>query len=108
MKNGLDNPTPLLFMEQFRNSPMGIDFKKQRVKEVTADPFAKPFFYPLSLIIHNAIKNQIVKEYPFQLLASLTIGPLIFVLKDGIEGVLDIDEIVMSNVANACWDSIRI
>lgn len=108
LKNGLENPTPLLFMEQFRNSPMGIDFKKQRVREVSADPTAMPFFYPLSLIIHNAIKKGIVKEYPFQLLASLTIGPLIFVLKDGIEGVLHIDEKVMSNVAHACWDSIRI
>lgn len=106
LKIGMEDPLPHRFMEQFRNSPQGIEFKKNILEEVDKKQEVMPFF-PLSEILHRAIEQQIVKDYPFQVLASLTVGPLIFILKDGAEGLLHLDEELMRNIAKACWDSIR-
>jgi len=107
LKNGKRNPMPHKFMEQFRNSPQGIEFKKKRISEISEKSGDRLFFYPLSTVIKRAMIERVVKQYPFQILASLTLGPLIFVVKDCIEGLIELDEDLMESLAEACWDSIR-
>lgn len=108
LRVGIQNPLLHRFIEQFRNSPQGLDFKRKRLHEVIIKKRERPFFYPLDKVILRALEKGYVKDYPFQVLASLTIGPLLFIVKDGSEGLLEMDDGIIENVAQACWDSIRL
>ncbi len=107
LTEGLANPVPHQFIEQFRNSPLGVEYKRKRLAELEEDSTVKPVLFPLNAILNEARKQEIVKDYPLQVLASLTVGPLVFVLKDGVQGLLKLDNSIINGVAKACWDSIK-
>ncbi len=104
---GMDNPLPHKFLDQFRTSPQGIAFTKQKTRNPDQDALSIPLVYPLNSILNEARKQEIVKNYPLQILASLTMGPLVFVLKDVFQGLTQLDTAMINGVAKACWDSIR-
>lgn len=104
---GMKNPVPHQFLEQFRNSPQGVQFKKDRLGELVDGSEVKPVIYPLNAILNEAKRQYIVKDYPVQVLALLTLGPLMFVLKDGVDGLLELNGTIVQGVSKACWDSIR-
>lgn len=104
---GHKNPLPHQFIEQFRNSPQGINFEKEKTENPQKNDTSISLLYPLSLILNEARKQEIVKNYPLQILASLTMGPLVFVLKNVIQGQVQLNTAIINGVAKACWDSIR-
>lgn len=75
--------------------------------EMTEKPEAKPFPYPLNLILNKAIAQEVVKDYPLQLLDALTMGQLTFILKHTAQGLLELNDELISCVVKSCWDSIR-
>ncbi len=107
LESGQENPISHQFLEQFINSPQGVSYKKKMIAEILSDRFAKPLLYPLNIILIRAKEEGLVKEYPLQLLAVLTIAPLSFVLKDAFHGVMEMDQRVIQAVADSCWDAIR-
>ena len=104
---GQGNPLPHQFLEQFRNSPQGINFERKKSENSQKSDMSISLLYPLSSILNEARKQEIVKNYPLQILASLTMGPLAFVLNSVIRGQVQLDSAIINGVAKACWDSIR-
>ncbi len=104
---GMVNPLPHRFLEQFCSSPQGIETIKKKDNTLEKDALFIPLIHPLNSILNEARKQEIVKDYTLQILASLTIGPLVFVLKDGLQGLVQLDTATVNGVAKACWDSIR-
>lgn len=104
---GLKNPHLFQYLEQYRNAPQGADFNRHLYSEIEQAKGRKFAYYPLNAILQEARKQEIVKNYPLQVLASLTTGPLIFILRDAVQELLPLDNVTISGVAKACWDSIR-
>ncbi len=95
------------FMEQYLNSPVGIEYRRKTLIAVMNNPDIKPIFYPLNRILMRAKQQEIVKEFPLQYLVALAMGPMAFILKHSAQGFMDLDEELISGIATSCWDAIR-
>ena len=97
-----DHPHEFKFLEQYYHSPFGIDKKREKMLlEITSErqtPFMKLFFEG---------SRKEIKSLPVQLLHALAFGPILFVLRDAIAGLVKLDETLISQVAEGCWDAIR-
>ncbi len=107
LSTGLGLPLHHAFMEQYLNSPIGIEYRKKTLKAVLANPNSKPIFYPMNRILMKGKEQEIVKNFPLQLLVALTMGPMIFILKHSGQGFMELDDELITRVAKSCWDAIR-
>jgi AcrR family transcriptional regulator len=97
----IDNPLHFRYLEQFMNSPYGVSMRRDRLleKEGRDDIFMTLF--------EEAIAARIVKDIPINALFSLTIAPLIFLVRDHILGFVTLNEDLIHRTAEACWDAVR-
>lgn len=107
LKTGMNLQLHHQFMEQYLNSPIGIAYRKRTITEVLKNPEMRPLFYPLNRILHQAITQQTVKDFPFQFLVALTMGPISFILKHSSQGFMELNEEIITDIAESCWASIR-
>jgi hypothetical protein len=49
----------------------------------------------------------VVKDMPVNVLFSLTIAPLIFLVRDHVLGFVNLDEALIRQTTEACWDAVR-
>ena len=97
----IDNPLHFRYLEQFMNSPYGVSMRRDRLleKEGRDDIFMTLF--------EEAIAARIVKDIPINALFSLAIAPLIFLVRDHILGFVTLNEDLIRQTAEACWDAVR-
>lgn len=97
-----DHPHEFKFLEQYYHSPYGIDKKREKLlldnTEGRQSPFIKLFF--------NESSNDI-KRLPVPVLHALAFGPILFLIRDALAGLVELDETVIIQVADGCWDAIR-
>jgi len=96
----LCNPLELRFMEQFFNSPYGV--AKRRAKWETPSVHDTRF---TSLFL-EAREQGSFKDLPNEMLVSLSIGPMIAVLRDHLSGFLLLDDAMIPLVVASCWDAV--
>ncbi|MCK9197203.1 MAG: TetR family transcriptional regulator [Syntrophales bacterium] len=97
----IDNPLSFRYIEQFMNSPYGISMRRDRFLDKTG---RNDFFMAL---FEEAIADRVVKDIPVIALFSLTIAPLIFLVRDHILGFVTLDEALIRQTTEACWDAIK-
>jgi hypothetical protein len=51
--------------------------------------------------------QQIVKDLPLVVLFALAFGPLLMVARDHILGFVELDESLLVQTIQACWDGIK-
>ncbi len=107
LSTGLGLPLHHAFMEQYLNSPMGIEYRKKTLEEVLANPNCKPIFYPINRILIKGKEQEILKDFPLQVLIALAMGPMMFILKHAGQGFMELDDGLITGIAQSCWDSIR-
>ncbi len=107
LSTGLRLPLYHTFMEQYLNSPIGIEYRKKTLKAVLKNPNSKPLFYPVNRILLKGKEQEIVKDFPLQILIALAVGPLLFLLKHVGQGFMELDDELIADVAKSCWDGIR-
>jgi len=97
----IENPLSFRYIEQFMNSPYGISMRRDRLLDKTGhnDLFMALF--------EEAIADHVVKDIPIIALFSLTIAPLIFLVRDHILGFVTLDEALIRQTTEACWDAIK-
>ncbi len=97
-----DHPHEFKFLEQYYHSPYGIDKKREKLllENTTGrqSPFAKLFF--------DGSSNEI-KSLPGQVLHALTFGPILFLIRDAMAGLVELNDALIIQVADGCWDAIR-
>ena len=94
----LSNPTKVLFLDQFENSPL--------VKHVEED-FAEvvtPFFQ----IFGQGLEEGIFISLDPLVLFELSFAPAAALVKRHFAGVLKMDDELIQAVAEACWDAITV
>lgn len=96
-----DHPQEFKFLEQYYHSPFGIDKKREKLLlENTAgrkNPFIELFF---------AGNNKKIKPLPGQVLHALAFGPILFLLRDAMAGLVELTDDLIFKVAEGCWDAI--
>jgi AcrR family transcriptional regulator len=100
----IDHPTIFAFIEQYFNSPYGISHKRDMILDEYHDSKNN---HLMRAVLETAKANKIVKDMPFHLLSALSIGPIIFLVRDIHAGLIDIDGNTMKGIIEACWDAIK-
>jgi TetR/AcrR family transcriptional regulator, repressor of fatR-cypB operon len=97
----IENPLSFRYIEQYMNSPYGISMRRDRLLDKTGhdDLFMALF--------EEAIADRVVKDIPVIALFSLTIAPLIFLVRDHILGFVTLDEALIRQTTEACWDAVK-
>ncbi|MDQ5984406.1 MAG: putative HTH-type transcriptional regulator [Syntrophus sp. SKADARSKE-3] len=97
----IDNPLHFRYLEQFMNSPYGISMRRDRFLDKAGrdDIFLTLF--------EEAIAEHAVKDIPVNILFSLAIAPLIFLARDHILGFVTLNDTLIRQTSEACWDAVK-
>jgi len=97
----IDNPLDFRYLEQFHNSPYGVEFRREKLlgKRGKADAYQELFA--------DAIAQHLTKDLPLATLFALAFGPLLSVARDHILGFTVLDELLIARIIEACWDGIK-
>jgi len=91
-----------IFMEQYYSSPYGIETKHARFLSSDSgdqsDPIANLF---------AGTKKAVLKNLPLPIFLAMTFGPVIFLVRDSLSGLVTLDDAVIRQTAEACWNAIK-
>lgn len=106
LATGLGLPLHHVFMEQYINSPSGIEYRKKTLEAVLSNHNFKPIIYPMNRILVNGKEQGVVKDFPLQVLIALAMGPIMFILKHSAQGFMELDEDLITRLGKSCWEAI--
>jgi len=100
----LTNPIHFRYMEQYVNSPYGISERRDKFlgKDINHHGHET-----LREIFEDGISQHILKDVPVMVLFPLSIGPLLYLIRDHTLGFIALEEPLIQQIAEACWDSIK-
>jgi AcrR family transcriptional regulator len=101
LKYCISNPLDFRYLEQFHNSPYGVEFRRDKIMGKTGN---KDIYREL---FEEGVAQQVVKDLPMMVLFALAFGPLITVARDHILGFVFLDEALISQTIVACWDGLK-
>jgi len=96
----LASPLEFRFIEQFHNSPYGVDCRREKFLGRKNKDLATELF-------EAGQQQQIIKDLPLPILSALTFGPLVDVCRDHILQFIELDEPLIDRIIAASWDAIR-
>lgn len=101
LKYFITNPLDFRYLEQFHNSPYGADHRRDKIlgKKEGCNVFRELF--------EEGVAQQVTKDLPLVILFSLFFGPLVTVARDHILGFIILDDSIVSQVVDACWDATK-
>ncbi|OPY17974.1 MAG: HTH-type transcriptional repressor Bm3R1 [Syntrophus sp. PtaB.Bin075] len=94
-------PLHFRYLEQYHNSPYGTSRRRDRFlgkinnRDIVTELFAE------------GIAQQVLKDFPCIVLFALAFGPLVTLARDHILGFVVLDETLITQTVEACWDGIR-
>ena len=94
------SPLEFRFIEQFHNSPYGIDCRREKFLGRKNKDLVTELF-------EAGQQQQIIKELPLPILSALTFGPLVDVCRDHILQFIELDDALIDRIIAAIWDAIR-
>ncbi|MBI5189217.1 MAG: TetR/AcrR family transcriptional regulator [Nitrospirae bacterium] len=100
----MDNPLDFRFVEQFMNSPYGAAFCRDKI---FGEPSTEGVAGALRRLFEDGMDGGLVKPLPLPVLFSLSFGPVMFIMRDHILGLITLDEPLMDATVKACWDAIK-
>jgi len=95
------NPVDFRYIEQYHNSPYGALLRKDRLLGQADN---RNLFQEL---FQEGVAKKLLKDLPVNALFALAFGPMIFLARDHIIGLALLDEKVIAQCIEACWDSIK-
>ncbi len=96
----LASPMEFRFIEQFQNSPYGVDCRRDKF-------FGKKDKDLVTELFEEGLNQQIIKDLPLPILSALSFGPLIDACRDHILQFIELDDTLINQIIEANWDAIR-
>jgi hypothetical protein len=93
-------PLDFRFLGQFYDSPYGVDRRRDKL-------FGKKDKGIVIEVFEAGIRHRVIKELPLPILCALTFGPLVDACRDHILEFINLDESLIEQIAEACWDAVR-
>lgn len=100
----IENPLEYRFMEQFMNSPYGAKHRRDVILEETC---AEAGSCMMKDILEEGMASGLVKDLPLAILYSLSFGPVMFIIRDHILGLITVDGPLLDATVKACWDAVK-
>lgn len=97
----VDHPIHFRFIEQYMNSPYGVNYRRERALGESAEVDI------LDHLFQQGVEQQVMKDFPIPVHYALAFGPLISLARDHILGFIHLDGEMVTKVTEACWDGIK-
>ena len=97
----IGSPSEFRFMEQFHNSPYGVEMRRDIILRKSGD------CYIYRELLEEGVAQQVIKDLPLAVLFALAFGPLMAVARDHILGFITLDDALIDRIMEASWDGIR-
>lgn len=101
LKFFISHPDKFRYVEQYHNSPYGVDFRRDRL---FGEPQERGIYIEL---FEQGVTQGIIKNLPLPVLCDLAFGPIISVVRNHILGFIALDDILIEQVVEACWDALQ-
>lgn len=103
----ITHPLEFKYIEQFHNSPYGTDFRRDKLLGNTEsnDSGCKCDIY--KQLFSEGVELQVIKNLPMPVLFDLAFGPIVSVARNHILGFIQLDNLLVQQIAKACWDSLK-
>ncbi len=97
----IGSPLHFRYVEQYHNSPYGVVCRRNKIlgESDNKDVFQKLF--------EDGLAQQVMKDLPMLILFSLSFGPLISAVRDHILGFFDLNDTLIDQITEACWDAVK-
>jgi AcrR family transcriptional regulator len=95
------HPLYFRYLEQYQNSPYGVSFRRDKILSKSDD---NDIFKDL---FEQGIAQQVLKDLPLFVLFALAFGPLVSLARDHILGLAILDNTLIRQTTEACWDGIK-
>jgi AcrR family transcriptional regulator len=96
----IDNPLEFRYLEQYHNSPYGVAFRRDKLLGKGDGDLYRS-------LLEEGVARQVVKDLPLVVLFALAFGPLLAVARDHILGFIELDDSLLVQTVQACWDGIK-
>ncbi len=97
----IDNPIHFKYLEQFFNSPYGVEHRREKIfGEESKDNEI------LEVFIDGVSKGE-MKDLPIVILCAQSFGPIMAMARDHNLGFFTLDDDLIPQVIEACWDAIK-
>ena len=90
------------FLEQYYNSPYGIEKKRAKFLREGEASSSSPF---VNFFSRN--KKGTIKDLPLPLYLAMTFGPVIYLLRDSLSELVTLDDALIQQTAEGCWNAIK-
>ena len=101
MKYMIANPICFRYLEQFFHSPYGVKLRRDKVLGLKND------YNIFDQLFLDGIDQGVVKDLPVVVLCALWFGPMMAMLRDHISDIFVLEDLLIHQIAEACWDGIR-
>ena len=91
-------PMKFRFIEQFHNSPYGVASRRERMLGKKDDL--------VSSLFEEARQQGLIKDLPLPVIFALAFGPLLFISRDHISGLITLDDLLIEKIVKACWNAL--
>ena len=102
---GIKHHYEFKFIEQFYNSPYGTTLRREELFCNCGDTGQE---LPLEKVFADGQAQHLIKPLPLAALIALSIGPIVFLVKDSIAGLIQLDEPTIDATLTACWDAVSV
>lgn len=97
----IHNPLEFRYIEQFHNSPYGVEYRRSRIFESVDKPDIFNELY------QRGLAQRVIKDLPQVIFFNLAFAPIVWALRDHIFGLIDLDDSLSEKLVSACWDSVK-
>jgi len=101
---GIENPYEFKFIEQFYHSPYGTNLRREKQFCNCGDAGQA---LPFKQVFDFGQTQQVIKDLPLVALLALAMGPIVFLVKDSIAGLIQLEETTINDTLAACWDAVK-
>ncbi|MBF0100812.1 MAG: TetR/AcrR family transcriptional regulator [Desulfobacterales bacterium] len=97
----INKPLDFRYTEQFHNSPYGIEFRRNKLINLTGED------YFCRILFEKGREQQVIKTIPLVIFFDLAFAPIIWAVRDHILGFVTLDEDLKMQIVSSCWDSVK-
>ncbi len=97
----ITSPLEFKYIEQFHNSPYGVAFRSDRIFGQAEDCGI------YCELFKQGTAQQVIKDLPLAVLFDLAFGPISSVARSHILGFIQLDDKLITQIVEACWDSLK-
>ena len=100
----IENPMEFKFLGQFYDSPYGVALRRDKI---FAQKSSEDRCDTMKNLFEQGIAEGVIKDLPIVILFALFFGTLISVARDHILGFIELDDRLIRQTAEACWDALK-